>query len=124
MVFNEAQRQVYLPLSMCEQNNTNDVMRRHTKFESIVAYLLKARILEPENQPLLGNDYVTPNNVITLEDVFSVWSVPRLYNEDQLPLEELEVGVRWPPACENLSPGAEQRPLLEDVTKQRSEGRD
>jgi hypothetical protein len=32
--------------------------------------------------------------------------------------------VRWPPACEDVSPGAEERPLLEDVTKQRSEGRD
>jgi hypothetical protein len=32
--------------------------------------------------------------------------------------------VRWPPACEDVSPGAEERPLLEDVTKQRSEDRD
>jgi hypothetical protein len=39
-------------------------------------------------------------------------------------LEELEVDVRWPPACEDMSPGTEERPLLEDVTKQSSENRD
>jgi hypothetical protein len=39
-------------------------------------------------------------------------------------LEKLEVGVRWPPAWEDLSPGAKERPLLEDVTKQRREDRD
>jgi hypothetical protein len=39
-------------------------------------------------------------------------------------VEEQEVGVRWPPACEDVSPGAEERPLLENVTKQRSEDRD
>jgi hypothetical protein len=32
--------------------------------------------------------------------------------------------VRWPPACEDVNPGAKERPLLEDVTKQRSEDRD
>jgi hypothetical protein len=32
--------------------------------------------------------------------------------------------VRWPPACEDVRPGAEERPPLEDVTKQSSEGRD
>jgi hypothetical protein len=32
--------------------------------------------------------------------------------------------VRRPPACENVSPGTEERPLLEDVTKQLSEDRD
>jgi hypothetical protein len=32
--------------------------------------------------------------------------------------------VRWPPACEDMSPGAEERAFLEDVTKQRSEDRD
>jgi hypothetical protein len=34
----------------------------------------------------------------------------------RLQLEEYEVGVRWPPACEDVSP--------EDVAKQRSEDRD
>jgi hypothetical protein len=32
--------------------------------------------------------------------------------------------VRWPPACEDVSPEAEERPLLEDVTKHSSEDRD
>jgi hypothetical protein len=32
--------------------------------------------------------------------------------------------VSWPPACEDVSPGAENHPLLEEVTKQRSEDRD
>jgi hypothetical protein len=39
-------------------------------------------------------------------------------------LEEQEVGVRWSPACEDVSPEAEERPLLEAVTKQRNEDRD
>jgi hypothetical protein len=26
--------------------------------------------------------------------------------------------VRWPPAYENVSPGTEERPLMEDVAKQ------
>jgi hypothetical protein len=32
--------------------------------------------------------------------------------------------MRWPPACEDVSPGAEEYPLLKDVTEQRSEDRD
>jgi hypothetical protein len=32
--------------------------------------------------------------------------------------------VRWPPACEDVNPGAEERPLLGDVSKQHSEERD
>jgi hypothetical protein len=63
--------------------------------------------------------------------VFPVRSVPRLYNEDQLPLresletaEEYTVGVRWPPACEGMNPGIEEIPLLESATKQRSEDRE
>jgi hypothetical protein len=39
-------------------------------------------------------------------------------------LEEEEVGVRWPPACQDMSLEAEEHPLLEDVTKQCSEDRD
>jgi hypothetical protein len=60
-----------------------------------------------------------------MEETFFVWSMPRLYNETVLrqQSEEWEVGVRWPPACEDVSPGAEERPLLEAVTKQRSEDR-
>jgi hypothetical protein len=29
--------------------------------------------------------------------------------------------VRWPPAYKDMSPGAEERPLLEEVTKRCSE---
>jgi hypothetical protein len=32
--------------------------------------------------------------------------------------------MRWPPACEDVSPGVEESTLLEAVTKQRSEDRD
>jgi hypothetical protein len=39
-------------------------------------------------------------------------------------LQEWEIGKRWRPARKDVSPGAEERPLLEDVTKQRSEDRD
>jgi hypothetical protein len=39
-------------------------------------------------------------------------------------LEQQEAGVRWPPDCEGVNPGAEERTLLEDVTKQLSEDRD
>jgi hypothetical protein len=38
--------------------------------------------------------------------------------------EEYEIDVLWPPACENVSPEAEERPLLEAVTKQHSDDRD
>jgi hypothetical protein len=45
-----------------------------------------------------------------LETVFSVRSVPRLYEEDQLQLREsFETRVRRA-ACEDVSPGAEERP--------------
>jgi hypothetical protein len=39
-------------------------------------------------------------------------------------LEEEKDGVRWPPACEDVIPVAEERSLLEDVTKQSSQYRD
>jgi hypothetical protein len=47
-------------------------------------YLLKARIVEPEKQSLLGNSYVTGNNGVNVGSGVSYVSVPRLYNEDQL----------------------------------------
>jgi hypothetical protein len=63
-----------------------------------------------------------------VEAVFSVRSVPRSsYHYKRVlrrQLEDYEVGVRWPPACEDVSPEAEERPLLEDVTKQHGEFRD
>jgi hypothetical protein len=33
-------------------------------------------------------------------------------------VKEQEVGVRWLPVCEKMSPEAEERSLLEDVTQQ------
>lgn len=36
-------------------------------------------------------------------------------------LEEQEACVRWLPACNDVSPGAEEYQLVEDVTKQHSE---
>jgi hypothetical protein len=45
-----------------------------------------------------------------LEAVFSVSAVLGVYNESQLPLGD--VGVRWSPACEGVSPGARKRPLV------------
>jgi hypothetical protein len=52
--------------------------------------------------------------------VFSVRSVPRCYKQDGLEksgvlrrqLEEGKVGVRWSPACEDVSLGAGERPLV------------
>jgi hypothetical protein len=32
--------------------------------------------------------------------------------------------VKWPPACEDVNPEVQERPLLEDVIKQRSADRD
>jgi hypothetical protein len=65
-----------------------------------VPYLFKARTEEPDKQPLLGNGSANPplairclskRHVIVatdrhaiMEEMFSVQSVPRLYNEDQL----------------------------------------
>jgi hypothetical protein len=67
-----------------------------------------------------------------LEALSSVRSVPTQCNEDQLALwDSPETAVRrvggWcemPPACKVVIQGAEERPLLKDVTKQRSEDRD
>jgi hypothetical protein len=36
------------------------------------------------------------------------------------PTNQREVNVRWSPACNDVSPGAEECPLLEEVTKQRN----
>jgi hypothetical protein len=52
-----------------------------------------------------------------------VRSVPGLYDEDQLPLcdnletavRRVEVGVRWPSACEDVIPVAEECPLLSQL---------
>jgi hypothetical protein len=84
-----------------------------------VAYLLKERIVEPQRETLLGNGSVTRNNGVTVGS--GILYAVRANNDVK---QRVEVGVRWPPACEDASPGAGERPLLEDVTKQRSEDRD
>jgi hypothetical protein len=48
--------------------------------KNIVAYLLKARTVEPVKQLLLGNTYVTCNNGITItSDVFNSFQAAMLY---------------------------------------------
>jgi hypothetical protein len=61
-----------------------------------------------------------------MEAVFSVWSVPRICHYEVVLRRQLEeeVGVRWPSVCRDVGLLAEERPVLEDVTKQRSEDRD
>jgi hypothetical protein len=39
-------------------------------------------------------------------------------------LEEYEFGVKQPPAYEDVSPGTEERLLLEELIRQRNEDRD
>jgi hypothetical protein len=60
-------------------------------------------------------------NIAAQEKVFYVGSVPRLYHEVQRDksvapeavlrrqLEEKQVGVRWPPACEDVKPNVTQQ---------------
>jgi hypothetical protein len=50
--------------------------------DNAVAYLLKAKTVESEKQPLLGNVSVTLNTEVTIGSGVFVRSVPRLYNED------------------------------------------
>jgi hypothetical protein len=59
-----------------------------------VAYLLKARTVEP-NRPLLGNGCVTHINGVTVGRCVFCEVVPRLYNDDQLSLQKsLETAIR------------------------------
>jgi hypothetical protein len=101
---------------------------RFRDFELCVQYLLKVRIAELEKQPLLGNGYVTLNIGAGVRSCFFLCGPCRCYyKEDQPQLrespetEDSRVGVRWPPACEDLSSGTEERPPLEAVTEQHSE---
>jgi hypothetical protein len=64
-----------------------------------------------EKKTVLGNGCVTRNNGVTVGRVL------------RLQLQEQKVGMRWSLACEDVSLGAEERPLLKDVTKQCSEDR-
>jgi hypothetical protein len=42
-------------------------------------------------------------------------------NSPETAVEKQEAGVGWPPACNDVSPEAEECQLVEDVTKQHSE---
>jgi hypothetical protein len=54
----------------------------------VFVYLLKARTVDTEVQPLLGNSCVTRNVGVTIgSDVF-VRPLPGLYNDDQLPVRD------------------------------------
>jgi hypothetical protein len=65
------------------------------KAKHIVAYLLKARTVEPQKQPLLGNGCVTHDNGVAVGNMFSVRLVLRLYNKHQLPLQgSLQIAIR------------------------------
>jgi hypothetical protein len=82
--------------------------------------LLIARTVEPKKQRLLGNGCVTRNNGVTVgSGVMCAVRAEAILRES---LEE--VGVRWPPVYEDVRPGSEERPLLEDVTQKRSKDRD
>jgi hypothetical protein len=77
---------------------------------------------------LLGNDSVIHNNEVTVGSV--VFCAVRI--EEWLRLREsleiavtiVGVSVKWATDCEDVSPAAEERPLLEAVTKQRSQDSD
>jgi hypothetical protein len=67
-----------------------------------------------------------------LEVVFSLLCAKTVYNKNQLPLQKSpEMAVKsvgscvwWFPAWEDMSLGAEEHSLLEDITKQCNEDRD
>jgi hypothetical protein len=48
----------------------------------------------------------------------AVFSVEKFSRSAVCSESDYKAGVRWSPACEDVSPGAEERPLLEAVTKQ------
>lgn len=49
------------------------------------------------------------------------WDKPVRDSLEMAQLEEYESGMKWLPACKDVSPRAEEHPLMEDVTQQRSE---
>jgi hypothetical protein len=54
--------------------------------EHTVAYLLKARTVEPEKRPFLGNGCVTHNSGVTVGSGVLCASRTEAIDEDQLPL--------------------------------------
>jgi hypothetical protein len=49
------------------RNDNDNKIRAYKSLLYIMVYLLKARTVEPEKQPLLGNDCVTRSNGVTVE---------------------------------------------------------
>jgi hypothetical protein len=72
-----------------------DIYRGVQSHQKILYYIrawhifFKARTVEHAKQSLLANDCVTRNNEMSIKAVFSVRSVPKLCNEDQLPLQKM-----------------------------------
>jgi hypothetical protein len=95
--------------------------------DNIVAYLLKARTVEPDkrlrNTQRWNNCWkqcflCCPCQGYIMRTNCHYERVLRRH------IVEKEVGVRWPPDSKDVSPVAEERPLLETTTKQRSEDHD
>jgi hypothetical protein len=79
-----------------------------------VVHLFKAGITELQKQPLLSNGCETRNSGVNVGNgVFRTVRAEATQREGvrRRQLEEYEFGVRWPPACEDVSPGAEKRPM-------------
>jgi hypothetical protein len=89
-----------------------------------VAYLLKARTVEPEKPTLLGNGCVTYDNGVNVGSVIFCTVFPGLYKEDQLSLREsLETATRkvgcWCEMAASLpgrEPGSRVTSTDEDIT--------
>jgi hypothetical protein len=83
------------------------------------------QLLSSDNM-VTATDANATREQLLLEAMFSVQSVQTLYNKKRhaaswetvlgRQLEEQEVSMRWPPDCENMSRGAEECPVLENVT--------
>jgi hypothetical protein len=101
-------------------------------FHNIVTCPLKGRIVKPAETAVASRHVMTATDAHATIQCFLC--VPcrgyiartNCHYERVLTrnLEEYMVEMIWPPACEDVRPEAEDRPLLKDVTKQSSEDRD
>jgi hypothetical protein len=89
-----------------------------SKLKNTVAYLLRARTVEPEKKSLLGNRCVTQGTFLCNPCRDFTMMIGWHYE-----LEE-EVGGRWLSGSEEVSTGVQERPLFEDITKHCSEDHD
>jgi hypothetical protein len=92
-----------------------------SKLKNTVAYLLRAKTVEPEKRSLLGNSCVTREH----EGLFCANPCRdfTMMTGCHYELEE-EVGGRWFSASEEVSTGIQESPLFEDITKHCSEDYD